>query len=126
MGEQFRVGAQFGALHAGGQLAVDEGELCLRPSVAARTAHKWLTVPDAPEPTEVRHVDDDVEIVVSRLLPPWMSVRVVVVGPKVTAVAVLPRWELSRLRRALTGTRFRPRVDRRWIYTADDRVKPWP
>jgi hypothetical protein len=126
MAEQFRVGAQFGALHAGGQLTVDEGELCIRPSAGTRTAHKWLSVPGVPEPTEVRHVHDDVDIVVSHLLPPWMNVRVVVVGREVTAVAVLPRWELSRLRRAFAGTRFRPRIDRRWIYTADDRVKPWP
>jgi hypothetical protein len=125
--EKFGTGAQFGALHATGTLVVDEDHLLrLLPDRATRAAARLLNVPGAPEPTELVHASDVVDVFVSRLLPPWMNVRVVVHDRDRTAVASLPRWELGRLRRVLADAGLQPRVERRWFYTADDRVKPWP
>ncbi|WP_334142557.1 RHS repeat-associated core domain-containing protein [Rhabdothermincola sp.] len=112
----FSVGAHVGAVHGGGSLYVGTGQLVLRPGcLTARSGT-----------SEIRHASGHVEVLRARLLPPWMSVRVVVAGKDDVAIASLPCTSWPALRSALTEAGFVIEERRVWVDTGESRVRPWP
>ena len=94
---RFSVGAVVHKVNGGGHLTIEDGYLVLEPGAVTRR----LTGVN-----RVIHQNATVQVVRSRLLPPWMSTHLLISDGQEAVLAGVPAWMRSKVLDALQSHGF--------------------